>query len=710
MHFGPRLFRVSLWLASTSLACGTMPPAWAQPAAPQSPAPPAAPGAPGPDAGSNAGDPPTLAGRLAAVSGTVSTHGAGQTEWTPATLNTPVTNGDSFWTQPQSSATIEVGADRFVLNETTELDIASLDQSQFIGSAAQGEIYLALPELPQGQSFTINTPRGGVQISATGQYDIVAGDSATPTTVTVISGGATVTGAGVNLTVGVNQEATITGTDHLVGVVGTVAPTPFLQAQLKLQTMPELPNGCPPEVRNMTGGTDLVHYGSFQSTPQYGQVWYPNNVPNDWAPYRAGRWSYVGPWGWTWVDSQPWGFAPFHYGRWVSYGGRWGWVAGAPGITVGVGAYPVYAPALVGFVGIGGAALVGASINFGVGFGGVGFGFGGGGIGWVPLGFGEPFRPWYHVSNGYFQNVNRFSVVNYHNLTINNYRSVNVTNYANARFATVAPAGALQRGMPLQGIARPLPASVLAHATPSVLAHATPVEGRLPVNPTAQTPGLTRAEARRFNVALPARPAGPVAPGPAVHPGESLSHPALRPAGAAASREGAAEATRPGGVRPGEVPAAGRAGLPPLRPASEARTRPEITPHEGGSATRPATGAENRPAAAEHNQAEHTGAATRAATSTRAAESHGPTHAATERSDEARHAPEARHVEEHHPAAAARHTEEHHPAAEARPAAEHRPAPEARHVEEHRPAPAAHPAPHPAPAPARAHGEEKHPK
>jgi len=41
----------------------------------------------------------------------------------------------------------------------------------------------------------------------------------------------------------------------------------------------------------------------------------------DWAPYRYGRWEYIAPWGYTWVDEEPWGFAPFHYGRWVNFQG-----------------------------------------------------------------------------------------------------------------------------------------------------------------------------------------------------------------------------------------------------------------------------------------------------------------------------------------------------------------------------------------------------
>ena len=45
------------------------------------------------------------------------------------------------------------------------------------------------------------------------------------------------------------------------------------------------------------------------------------------------------------MDDAPWGFAPFHYGRWLWWGNRWHW---APGPKV---ARPVYAPALVGWMG-----------------------------------------------------------------------------------------------------------------------------------------------------------------------------------------------------------------------------------------------------------------------------------------------------------------------------------------------------------------------
>jgi hypothetical protein len=81
--------------------------------------------------------------------------------------------------------------------------------------------------------------------------------------------------------------------------------------------------------------------------------------------------------GWTWVDTAPWGWAPYHYGRWVSVNGYWAW---APGPAV---VRPAYAPALVAFFGGHGGGVS------------VGIGVGGPVVGWVALGWGEPVVPWW---------------------------------------------------------------------------------------------------------------------------------------------------------------------------------------------------------------------------------------------------------------------------------------------------------------------------
>jgi hypothetical protein len=556
MRVSSRLFRVSVLLASTSLSFATvltvpLLSARAQPAAPPADAASTAPA----DAATQ-GDPPAIAGRVSVVSGTVSFHAAGDTTWAAASLNYPVTNGDGFWTEPSAHAELQVGDDRIVLAGSTEFEIGALDVSQIEATQAQGATFLQIQSLPNGQTVTINTPRGAAQISAPGRYEIVSGDTNDATTITVVEGAVHVQGTGLALDVGPNQTATITGSDTFVGNVGPMQEDEFLRTELQqAQQVQQQVSQVPQEVAYMTGGTELAQYGSFEDAPQYGRVWYPRSVPSGWAPYREGHWAYVAPWGWNWVDNEPWGFAPFHYGRWVQYGGRWGWCASAPGIAYG-GGYPVYSPALVSFVGFG----AGVSL-------GVHFGIGGVGVGWFPLGFNEPYYPPYHVTNRYFENINRFSVTNIRNYNVTNIRNVDITHFSNARFATVMPEQAMVRGERVGQFGRPLPEADLAKAHP--------VFGRPPVAPSAETPNLSRAAAREYH--LPVREAVDrrAAPGPAIRAEAEHGRPPLLRNAAPPPNVHAVPARA--GARPGAVgslngvgrPGAG--GLPALRQPGEGR-------------------------------------------------------------------------------------------------------------------------------------------
>jgi len=150
------------------------------------------------------------------------------------------------------------------------------------------------------------------------------------------------------------------------------------------------------------GYEDLDAYGTWQVVASYGTVWVPRTHAG-WVPYREGRWVWVHPWGWTWVDDAPWGFAPFHYGRWVYLPTGWAWV---PGTIV---ARPVYAPALVAFVGGPGWHLS-LSVNEPVA--------------WFPLGPREPYIPVYRVSQEYVRAVN-VTQVNVTNVSVTNITYVN---------------------------------------------------------------------------------------------------------------------------------------------------------------------------------------------------------------------------------------------------------------------------------------------
>jgi len=72
----------------------------------------------------------------------------------------------------------------------------------------------------------------------------------------------------------------------------------------------------------------LSPYGRWVECQPYGWCWTPYGAAGDWRPYGDGSWTYTDV-GWSWVSDEPWGWACYHYGRWMDhpdYG--WVWVPG----------------------------------------------------------------------------------------------------------------------------------------------------------------------------------------------------------------------------------------------------------------------------------------------------------------------------------------------------------------------------------------------
>jgi hypothetical protein len=74
---------------------------------------------------------------------------------------------------------------------------------------------------------------------------------------------------------------------------------------------------------------DNLSGGNWYQVTDYGYVWQPDAATNtDWRPYTDGYWAYTDV-GWTWVSYEDFGWATYHYGRWIrleDYG--WCWVPG----------------------------------------------------------------------------------------------------------------------------------------------------------------------------------------------------------------------------------------------------------------------------------------------------------------------------------------------------------------------------------------------
>ena len=405
-----------------------------------------------PNPGNPSNDPPARVARIQYISGEVSMQPGGVNDWVAASLNRPLTSSDRVWSDKDSRVELNVGDGYLRMSSESSLTLTNVGDNTIQAELDQGVLELTVRHLEPGEIYEIDTPNLAFTAMKSGVYRFDVNPAQDQTWVTVRKGYGEVTGRGNAVKVGEGQQVRFSGQNSLQHEA-YAAPAPdgfddWAKVRDKRLDNSQSARYVAPGV---IGYEDLDGYGNWRVVPTYGAIWVPTSVPVGWAPYRNGHWAWIAPWGWTWVDDAPWGFAPFHYGRWVSYGGYWGW---APGPIIGVGWRPYYAPALVGWIG-------GAGWGFGVSFG-FGFGFGGG-CGWFPLGWGEPFYPWYHgyrggyVSQNYIRNVNvtNTHITNINNVTNNYYHnSFNNEHFVNRNIAgavTAAPKSALATG---QNIAR----------------------------------------------------------------------------------------------------------------------------------------------------------------------------------------------------------------------------------------------------------------
>ncbi|MEO8249357.1 MAG: DUF6600 domain-containing protein, partial [Burkholderiales bacterium] len=311
----------------------------------------------------------------------------GSTEWSAAPYNRPLTDGDRLWTDGRARAELDTGNALVRMDGRTSLILTEVDDDAVQLNLTQGTLSFRIGALPEGDRFEVDTPNLAFVASQPGEYRIDVDPANGSTAVSVLSGGARLYGErGESADVIAGQRLVFSerGLNPVAGV-SSVSHDAFDQWVASRNTLADQSTTARYVSPGTVGYQQLDQYGNWQTDSSNGAVWYPSSVPAGWAPYRNGQWSYIEPWGWTWVDDAPWGFAPFHYGRWVQTGSRWGW---APGPRVNR-AY--YAPALVAF---GGAGNVHWQINSGSG------------ATWFPLGPGEPWRPGYSASDRYIDRIN----------------------------------------------------------------------------------------------------------------------------------------------------------------------------------------------------------------------------------------------------------------------------------------------------------------
>ncbi len=349
-------------------------------------------------------DPPGRVGRLSYVQGDVLLQAADAGAPEQAALNRPLTISDRLMTESGSRAELSVGTAALRLDENTDLSIANLDYDIAQIELNSGTLGIHLRELREAETFEIDTPTATVLLLQPGDYRIEV-EPQGATVLAVRTGDAELDNGYGPIRVRDRQQARLAGDEQFADVHALGPLDAFDDWCIERERAIADAQATRYVSRDVVGYEELDSHGTWWSEPGYGAVWAPTVVIAGWAPYRFGHWTWISPWGWTWIDHARWGFAPFHYGRWAFLRHRWCWVPPRHH-------RPVWAPGLVVWKG--------------------GFHKSGpvhGAVSWFPLGPRDVHVPLHRASPRYLRNVN------VSNTTIDN--NAQITNVARNRVRNI---------------------------------------------------------------------------------------------------------------------------------------------------------------------------------------------------------------------------------------------------------------------------------
>ena len=336
-----------------------------------------------------------------------------------------MTTGDKLWSDNDSRVELQLDGSLLRLSQNTGCSFLNLSDNVTQVQLTAGTLLVRVRRLDENETYEIDTPNLAFSVLHPGLYKIAVNENGDATEVTTRSGEGEVTGGGAAYTIHAHDSYLFSGSEQLYATRQQRDEQDQFDAWATSRDRRWEDSRSEHYVSDdVIGYQDLDEYGRWRQTPDYGNAWFPRVTESDWAPYHYGHWDYIEPWGYTWVDDEPWGFAPFHYGRWMNYDGAWGWVPGPTQAASAAYVRPVYAPALVAWVG----------------------GVAGADIAWFALGPREVYVPAYPVSRSYADQVNVTNTT-VNTTVVNNYYNGTIANkntpVANANYVNRSVPGAV---------------------------------------------------------------------------------------------------------------------------------------------------------------------------------------------------------------------------------------------------------------------------
>jgi hypothetical protein len=245
-------------------------------------------------------------------------------------LNQPVMAGDRISVQPRSRLELLLADHNIVrLDGGSEIELAQLAASpdrndrETVLRLSEGNLELVVTQDSLGQELpSVETPNATVYAENYGTYRVTT-DQGQVTEVLARRGSLQVASDQGDVRVRAGEEAVIDGQQRGNGEVQQASAYDSLErwgSQLDNEAQGANLGYVDDSLRYQAAS--LSRYGSWIDDGGT-QYWHPNGVSSDWRPYWHGDWQYT-PTGYSWVSSEPWGWATYHYGTW-DYRDSYGW-------------------------------------------------------------------------------------------------------------------------------------------------------------------------------------------------------------------------------------------------------------------------------------------------------------------------------------------------------------------------------------------------
>lgn len=333
--------------------------------------------------------------RISFMEGDVQVRTEEAAEWMPASINTPLKEGDSIWCPDGGRAELQMRDGTVLrLDERSSLDILALDEELMQFHLGMGHLYAKTGKLKE-ETLQVDLPDSTLLVDGKARLRVDITDKGDEE-ISIFKGSVYVeSGAGKTR---VRTGEMLTNGDRGSADISPLDPPDAwekwnTQRDRKLADKRRSSRYLPEELASYAADFDTN--GEWVVIRDYGYVWRPTVIySDDWSPYRVGRWTWVGG-DYVWISYENWGWAPYHYGRWINVPARgWCWVPPARNEVY-------WAPGYVGWV---------STSTY---------------VGWVPLAPGETY-----YGRGYYgRNSVNITTVNVRTTVVNNvYRNVSVNN------------------------------------------------------------------------------------------------------------------------------------------------------------------------------------------------------------------------------------------------------------------------------------------